>query len=318
MAADKTGPVATLVAARRATPLRTAAPAREPVLRSFRRHETLMRLRRSFSAVVGFALLLLVVGAALGAPLLAPNGYTQQELGNRNRPPAWLPSGSLEHPLGTDPLGRDIWSRIVWAAQISLGIAAVSVLIAMSVGVLLGLVAGYYGGALDTVVMRIADVQLSFPYILLAIAVMALLKPSLLNLVLVLALPGWMVYARTVRASVLSYKRREFVEAARAIGASDWRVILRHLAPNVLAPVIVLSSFQVAQVIIAEASLSFLGVGVQPPMPSWGTMLNQGREYLSSAWWLGTFPGLAIIIAVLGTNLFGDGLRDALDPRLKL
>jgi ABC-type dipeptide/oligopeptide/nickel transport system permease subunit len=164
----------------------------------------------------------------------------------------------------------------------------------------------------------VADVQLAFPYILLAIAVMALLQPSLTNLVLVLALPGWMVYARTVRGSVLSLKEREFVDAARALGASDMRLIFRHLAPNVLAPVIVLSSFQVAQIIIAEASLSFLGVGVQPPMPSWGTMLNQGREYLSSAWWLGTFPGIAIIIAVLGTNLFGDGLRDALDPRLKI
>jgi peptide/nickel transport system permease protein len=277
-----------------------------------------MRLRRSFSAMVGLVLLLLVVGAALGAPLIAPQGYTQQDLGDRLRPPAWLDSGSLDHPLGTDPLGRDIWSRIVWAAQVSLGIAGVSVLIAMSVGVLLGLLAGYYEGPLEAVVMRVADVQLSFPYILLAIAVMALLKPSLLNLVLVLALPGWMVYARTVRASVLGLKRREFVEAARAIGASDWQLIVRHLAPNVLAPVIVLSSFQLAQVIIAEASLSFLGVGVQPPMPSWGTMLNQGREYLSSAWWLGTFPGLAIIIAVVGTNLFGDGLRDALDPHLKL
>jgi peptide/nickel transport system permease protein len=319
MAADKAGPVATLVARPRASArLGSAGPAHEPMAHSMRRHDTLLRLRRSFSAVVGLGLLLLAIGAALGAPLLAPHGYTQQDLGNRVQPPAWSASGSVEHPLGTDPLGRDIWSRIVWAAQISLGIAAVSVLIAMSVGVLLGLLAGYYGGVLDNVVMRIADVQLSFPYILLAIAVMALLKPSLLNLVLVLALPGWMVYARTVRASVMSYKRREFVEAARALGASDWRVIFHHLAPNVLAPVIVLSSFQVAQVIIAEASLSFLGVGVQPPMPSWGTMLNQGREYLSSAWWLGTFPGLAIIIAVLGTNLFGDGLRDALDPRLKL
>jgi peptide/nickel transport system permease protein len=262
--------------------------------------------------------LLLVIAVALGAPVLAPQGYAQQDLSQAMRPPAWMNSGSLAHPLGTDPLGRDIWSRIVWAADVSLGIAAVSVLIAMSVGVVLGLLAGYHGGVLDAVVMRIADVQLAFPYILLAIAVMALLQPSLTNLVLVLALPGWMVYARTVRGTVLGLKRSEFVEAARALGASDERVIFRHLAPNVLAPVIVLSSFQVAQIIIAEASLSFLGVGVQPPMPSWGTMLNQGREYLSSAWWLGTFPGVAIILAVLGTNLFGDGLRDALDPRLKL
>jgi peptide/nickel transport system permease protein len=302
----------------RAQPLRAAQPIRVPALAALRHSETLSRLRRSFSAMVGLVLLLLVIGVAVGAPVLAPQGYAQQDLSQAMRPPVWMPSGSAAHPLGTDPLGRDIWSRIVWAADVSLGIAAVSVLIAMTIGVALGLLAGYHGGLLDIVVMRVADVQLAFPYILLAIAVMALLQPSLTNLVLVLALPGWMVYARTVRGSVLSLKQREFVDAARALGASDMRVIFRHLAPNVLAPVIVLSSFQVAQIIIAEASLSFLGVGVQPPMPSWGTMLNQGREYLSSAWWLGTFPGIAIIIAVLGTNLFGDGLRDALDPRLKL
>jgi peptide/nickel transport system permease protein len=302
----------------RAQPLRAAQPIRVPRLAALRQNETLGRLRRSFSAMVGLALLLLVIGVALGAPFLAPHGYAQQDLSQAMRPPAWMPSGSAAHLLGTDPLGRDIWSRIVWAADVSLGIAVVSVVIAMTIGVALGLLAGFHGGLLDIVVMRAADVQLAFPYILLAIAVMALLQPSLTNLVLVLALPGWMVYARTVRGSVLSLKEHEFVDAARALGASDMRVIFRHLAPNVLAPVIVLSSFQVAQIIIAEASLSFLGVGVQPPMPSWGTMLNQGREYLSSAWWLGTFPGIAIIIAVLGTNLFGDGLRDALDPRLKI
>jgi peptide/nickel transport system permease protein len=302
----------------RAQPLRAAQPIRVPGLAALRQNETLGRLRRSFSAMLGLGLLLLVIGVALGAPLLAPHGYAQQDLSQAMRPPAWMPSGSAAHPLGTDPLGRDIWSRIVWAADVSLGIAVVSVVIAMTIGVALGLLAGFHGGLLDIVVMRVADVQLAFPYILLAIAVMALLQPSLTNLVLVLALPGWMVYARTVRGSVLSLKEHEFVDAARALGASDMRVIFRHLAPNVLAPVIVLSSFQVAQIIIAEASLSFLGVGVQPPMPSWGTMLNQGREYLSSAWWLGTFPGIAIIIAVLGTNLFGDGLRDALDPRLKI
>lgn len=295
-----------------------AAPVRVPVVAILRENEILRRFRRSFSGMVGLSLLLLMIAIALGAPLLAPQGYTQQDLSQAMRPPAWMSTGSLAHPLGTDPLGRDIWRRIVWAADVSLGIAAVSVLIAMTVGVVLGLLAGYHGGLVDAIVMRIADVQLAFPYILLAIAVMALLKPSLTNLVLVLALPGWMVYARTVRGSVLGLKRQEFVEAARALGASNKRIIFRHLAPNVLAPVIVLSSLQAAQVIIAEASLSFLGVGVQPPMPSWGTMLNQGREYLSSAWWLGTFPGIAIIIAVVGTNLLGDGLRDALDPRLKL
>jgi peptide/nickel transport system permease protein len=275
-------------------------------------------LTRSFSGTVGAALLAFVVLIAVAAPALAPAGYTQQDLSNRQQPPAWLTNGSTNHVLGTDSLGRDLWSRVVWASRVSLGIASVSVLVAMLVGVLLGLLTGYYGGWLDAVVMRIADVQLSFPYLLLAIAVMALLKPSLTNLIILLAVPGWMVYARAVRAAVLGLKRREFVEAARALGGSDARIMFCHLAPNVLTPIIVISSFQFAQVVIAEASLSFLGVGVQPPMPSWGSMLSQGREYLSTAWWLGVFPGLAIMIAVLGTNMFGDGLRDALDPQLKL
>jgi peptide/nickel transport system permease protein len=278
----------------------------------------LWRLSRSFSGVVGASLFGFVILIALAAPLLAPQGYSQQDLSNRQQPPAWMETGSADHPLGTDPLGRDLWARIVWASRVSLGIASVSVLVAMTVGVLLGLLSGYYGGWVDALTMRTADVQLSFPYLLLAIAVMALLKPSLTNLVILLALPGWMVYARTTRAVVLGLKRREFVEAARTLGAADRRIILFHQVPNVLTPVIVISSFQFAQIIIAEASLSFLGVGVQPPMPSWGSMLSQGREYLSTAWWLGIFPGLAIMIAVLGTNMFGDGLRDALDPRLKL
>jgi len=313
--AEKAGPV--VATAPRTTP-RPAVTVDQPAISIRRGRHPLRRLSRSFSGVVGASLFGLVILIALLAPLLAPNGYTTQDLGNRQQPPAWMANGSIDHVLGTDPLGRDIWSRMVWASRVSLGIASVSVVVAMLVGVLLGMLAGYYGRWVDALIMRIADVQLSFPYLLLAIAVMALLKPSLTNLVILLALPGWMVYARTTRAVVLGLKRREFVEAAHALGAPDWRIILFHLVPNVLTPIIVISSFQFAQIIIAEASLSFLGVGVQPPMPSWGSMLAQGREYLSTAWWLGVFPGLAIMIAVLGTNMFGDGLRDALDPRLKL
>jgi len=190
--------------------------------------------------------------------------------------------------------------------------------VAMVFGVMIGLLSGYYGGWLDMLVMRLADMQLSFPYLLLAIAVMALLKPTLANLIIVLALRSWVVYARTVRSSVLVVKRSEFVEATVALGASDGRIITRHLTPNVIAPIIVISSFQLAELIIAESSLSFLGLGVQPPTPSWGGMLSQGREYLTSAWWLGVFPGLAIILTVLGINLFGDALRDAMDPRLEV
>jgi peptide/nickel transport system permease protein len=283
-----------------------------------RRHETLRRFTQIHTGLLGAALLALVVAAALGAPVLAPHGYDEQNLANRMKPPAWTAGGTPTHPLGTDPLGRDILSRIIFGARTSLAIAATSVLVAGTFGVVVGLRSGYYRGWLDVLMMRLADIQLSFPYLLLAIAVMALLQPSLANLVVVLALRSWVVYARTVRGSVLVTKEQEFIAAAKALGASDRRILLRHLAPNALTPVIVISSFQLAELIIAESSLSFLGLGVQPPTPSWGGMLSQGREYLTTAWWLSVFPGLAIILTVLGTNLFGDGARDALDPRLKV
>jgi len=281
-------------------------------------HQVLWRLARMRTGWVGAALLVLMIGMALAAPLMAPYSFGQMSLENRLKPPNWLSGGSSTYLLGTDPLGRDMLSRVIWAARTSLGIAGISVLVAMVFGVMMGLLSGYYGGWLDGLVMRLADIQLSFPYLLLAIAVMALLKPTLANLILVLALRSWVVYARTVRGSVLVAKQREFVEATAALGATDCRIITRHIMPNVIAPIIVISSFQLAELIIAESSLSFLGLGVQPPTPSWGGMLSQGREYLTSAWWLGVFPGLAIILTVLGINLFGDALRDAMDPRLKV
>jgi ABC-type dipeptide/oligopeptide/nickel transport system permease subunit len=292
------------------------ADAQEPRGRGDR--QVIWRLVRTRTGWVGAALLALMIALALAAPLVAPYSFGQMSLENRLKPPNWLSGGSATHLLGTDPLGRDILSRVIWAARTSLGIAGISVLVAMVFGVMVGLLSGYYGGWLDGLVMRLADIQLSFPYLLLAIAVMALLKPTLANLILVLALRSWVVYARTVRGSVLVAKQREFVEATVALGASDRRIIARHITPNVIAPIIVISSFQLAELIIAESSLSFLGLGVQPPTPSWGAMLSQGREYLSSAWWLGVFPGLAIILTVLGINLFGDALRDAMDPRLKV
>jgi peptide/nickel transport system permease protein len=299
--------------AERALPLDRATPGP-----SLRQHETLRRLGRIPTGLLGAALLMLAVVTAVGAPALAPYGPDEQNLANRLKPPAWTASGTWAHPLGTDPLGRDVLSRVIYSARTSLTIAALSVLVAGLFGVIIGLLSGYYRGWIDAVMMRLADVQLSFPYLLLAIAVMALLQPSIGNLVVVLALRSWVVYARTVRGSVLTVKELDFVEGARALGATDWRIILRHVTPNVLTPVIVISSFQFAELIIAESSLSFLGLGVQPPTPSWGSMLSQGREYLTTAWWLGVFPGLAIILTVLGTNLFGDGIRDALDPRLKV
>jgi peptide/nickel transport system permease protein len=230
---------------------------------------------------------------------------------------ARLAAPSWAHPLGTDALGRDIATRVLYGARTSLGIAGVAVLLAAVVGILLGLVSGYAGSWGDALIMRLADVQLSFPYLLLAIAVMALLKPSLANLVVVLVLRSWVVYARLIRVVTLSAREREYVVAARGLGAGGARIVFRHIAPNVIGPSIVVSSFQLAELIIVESSLSFLGLGVQPPTPSWGGMVSEGREYIGTAWWLSAFPGLAIVVTVLGANLFGDALRRALDPRLR-
>ena len=258
-----------------------------------------------------------VVLVALLAPVLAPHGLSAFDLAHRLAPPIWDVGGDWNHPLGTDTLGRDVLSRILFGARTSLGIAGVAVLLAAALGILLGLVSGYAGSWADALIMRLADVQLSFPYLLLAIAVMALLKPSLLNLVIVLVLRSWVVYARLIRVVTLSAKEREFVMAARAVGARGARIVFRHIAPNVVGPAIVVSSFQLAELIIVESSLSFLGLGIQPPTPSWGGMISEGREYIGSAWWLSAIPGSAIVVTVLGANLFGDALRRSLDPRLR-
>jgi ABC-type dipeptide/oligopeptide/nickel transport system permease subunit len=273
---------------------------------------------RAWRAIgVGGVVVLAVVVLALLAPLLAPHGLGTFDLAHRLAPPIWSERGEWNHPLGTDTLGRDILSRVLLGARTSLGVAGAAVLVAAALGVLLGLLSGYAGSWADAVIMRLADVQLSFPYLLLAIAVMALLKPSLLNLIIVLVLRSWVVYARLIRVVTLSAKEREFVLAARAVGGGAARIVFRHIAPNVVGPAIVVSSFQLAELIIVESSLSFLGLGVQPPTPSWGGMISEGREYVGSAWWLSAIPGCAIVVTVLGANLFGDALRRSLDPRLR-
>jgi peptide/nickel transport system permease protein len=254
---------------------------------------------------------------ALLAPVLAPHPLTAMDLAHRLAPPLWDTRGASTHPLGTDALGRDIATRVLHGARTSLGIAGAAVLLAAALGIVLGLVSGYAGSWADALIMRLADVQLSFPYLLLAIAVMALLKPSLANLIVVLVLRSWVVYARLIRVVTLSAREREYVAAARGLGAAGARIVFRHIAPNVVGPSIVVSSFQLAELIIVESSLSFLGLGVQPPTPSWGGMVSEGREYIGTAWWLSAFPGLAIVVTVLGANLFGDALRRALDPRLR-
>ncbi len=229
----------------------------------------------------------------------------------------WVSGGTIDYPLGTDTLGRDVLSRLLYGARISLIVGLSAVCISGVLGVSLGLLAGYYGGRLDDVLMRLGDIQLAFPILVLAIAVLAVLGASLGNVILVLGISGWVTYARIVRGETLSLKQREFVEAARAIGSPDGSIIWYHILPNILPPVTVVATFSVARVIIAEASLSFLGLGIPPPTPSWGAMLDEGRNYITTAWWLALFPGLAILFLVLGINLVGDWVRDVLDPRME-
>jgi len=270
----------------------------------------------SFRAAFGITALVLMGGAALLAPQIAPWDPGRQMLMKRLRPPAWEARGLRGHPLGTDHLGRDILSRIVYGGRISLGVGLSAVTLSALIGVSLGLLAGFHGGRTDAVVMRVADVFLSIPYILLAMGVVFALGPSLLNVILVMAVTRWVQFARIVRADVLSIREREFVSGARARGNRSLRLLLRHVLPNALTPIIVVATLELAFMIIYESALSFLGLGVQPPTPTWGWMLADGRNYIATAWWLATFPGLAIMLTVLAVNLLGDWLRDTLDPRL--
>ena len=276
------------------------------------------RRRVSFRAVFGLAVLLLMGGAALAAPQIAPWDPGRQMLVKRLRPPMWQERGLREHPLGTDHLGRDILSRILYGGRISLGVGLSAVTLSGLIGVTLGLLAGFHGGRTDAFIMRVVDVFLAIPYILLAMGVVFALGPSLLNVILVMAVTRWVQFARIVRADVLSIREREFVSGARARGNRSLRLLLRHVLPNALTPIIVVATLELAFMIIYESALSFLGLGVQPPTPTWGWMLADGRNYVATAWWLATFPGLAIMLTVLAVNLLGDWLRDTLDPRLKV
>ena len=272
-------------------------------------------LRRNRMGLVGIGLLLAEVMAALLAPTLAPHPPLDQDTTRRLKSPLTVAGGGARFVLGTDQLGRDVLSRILYGARVSLLIGISAVAIAAPLGVAVGLVASYYGRMVDDVMMRVADIQLAFPFILLAVTVVAVLGPSVGNLIVVLGIAGWVPYARLVRSEVLTLKGREFVDAARALGGGDARIITRHILPNVLTPVVVIGTFALANTIIVESSLSFLGLGVQPPDPTWGGMLSDSREYVTAAWWLWVFPGAAILTTVLAINFVGDWLRDVLDPR---
>jgi peptide/nickel transport system permease protein len=274
-------------------------------------------------AALGVLIVLGMIFVAIFAPFVAPHRLegevsVGEQLRRRLKPPVWVEGGTSEFLLGTDSLGRDILSRIIYGSRVSLTVGFAAVALSGTIGVILGLISGYSGGLVDDIIMRIADIWMAFPFLILAILFLSVLGPGLDKLIAVLALGGWVGYARVTRGQVLAVREEEYVEAAQALGVPRMRILFRHIMPNTLAPIIVISSFAVATTILAEAALSFLGLGVKPAIPTWGSMLADGRDYLRDAWWLATFPGIAIMIMVLGINLFGDWLRDYLDPRLKV
>jgi peptide/nickel transport system permease protein len=280
-------------------------------LKAGQTQEVWRRLKRNRAATVGGIIVLLFVAIAILAPLISPYPPNEGDLTKRLNPP------NQEHLLGTDPLGRDLLSRVIYGARISLQIQVVAVSIAMVIGTLLGMVGGYYGGKLDHLIMRLMDILLAFPGIFLAISIIAVLGPGLVNLMLAAGIYSIPQFARIVRGSVLSLKEKEFIEAARAVGENDSNILFRYLLPNSIAPIIIQTTLRMATVLLTASGLSFLGLGVQPPTAEWGAMLSNARAYLITAPHVATVPGLAIMLVVIGFNLFGDGLRDSLDPRLR-
>ncbi len=268
------------------------------------------RMRKSRTAIFGIIIIILFTLIAFLAPFISPYDPMEQNFIKSFKPP------SAEHYLGTDEFGRDVFSRIIYGARISLQIGFVAVFISLIVGVSVGLIAGYYGGWLDMAVMRVMDLMLSFPYILLALVIMSILGPGIYNAMVAIGIVYVPQYARIVRSSVLSVKKKEYVMAAKALGANDFRIILKHIFLNSMAPIIIQTTLSIGRAIINAAGLSFLGLGAQPPTPEWGAMLSNGQDFLRNAPWIATFPGIAIALLVLGFNLVGDGLRDAFDPRL--
>lgn len=253
---------------------------------------------------------------AIFAPFIAPHDPNKGNLLERLKPPCWAEGGSTNHLLGTDTLGRDMLSRTIFGSRISFLIGFVVVALTSSIGAAIGLVSGYFGGRIDAVIQRFVDMLLAFPQLILALAIMAVLGPGIKNIILALVYKGWVTSCRVVRGDVLVVREESYVEAARAMGASNWHILIRSLLPNVMASIIVVASLSIGTVILLEASLSFLGLGVQPPTPTWGGMVANGRNYIFRAWWITTFPGICILLLVMGFNLMGQGLRDTFDPKL--
>jgi len=273
------------------------------------------KFRQRKTAVIGLVILVGLIATAVFAPLLAPYDPEDQDLRNRLKPPGTSDADGKVHILGTDHLGRDVLSRSIYGARLSLSVGVSAVLIGGTIGLVVGLMSGYSDGPVDAILMRAVDVQLAFPFMLLALTIVAILGPSVFNVVLVLAVTSWTAYAKVVRSSVLSVKKQIYVEAAQAIGASRWRIVFLHILPNILSPFIVVATFQVSRLIITESSLSFLGLGVPTDIATWGGMLSDGREYLTDAWWIAVFPGIMLLLASLSINFVGDGIRDAMDPK---
>jgi ABC-type dipeptide/oligopeptide/nickel transport system permease subunit len=279
---------------------------------------SLRRLWRFKWGVAAAVVLLTIIATAVAAPWIAPADPVAVDIRHRLGPPAWMDGGTREHVLGTDQIGRDLLSRVIYGGRVSLVIGVSAVLVSATIGVLLGLGSGYFGGRIDWSIMTVINVMLTFPFVLLALAVIAVLGPSLVNMIAVLGVADCPLYARVIRAETLALREREFITAGRALGMSHMRIVFRQILPNLVSVIVVIATLQVARVIILESFLSFLGLGVQPPTPAWGNMLGEGRVYMLNSWWIATFPGLAIFVTTLSINLMGNALRDWLDPHMKL
>lgn len=273
------------------------------------------KLSKRKTAFAGLIFLILTLIVAIAAPILVPMDPSTQNISGRLMPPGWVSDEGIKHLLGTDQLGRDVLSRVIYGSRVSIMVAVGAVFIGGAIGLIVGLVSGYAGGWVDSVLMRLVDMQLAFPFLLLALTMVTILGPSIMNVVLVLSITSWISYAKVVRSSVLSVKYLEFIEASKAAGTTRFLILFRQILPNIISPFIVVASFQVATLIIAESSLSFLGLGVPTSEPTWGAMLADGREYMTDAWWIAIYPGVMLMLVAMSANLFGDGLRDVLDPR---